>query len=106
MRHVEKNKAGYAQNHLSDYNKGAVLSESAVGLVNNKSDKRVCHAVPQTHNHGKAGCHYYCDSDKACQVVGNIAHEEQIQVCGGVVQSKAPDTPQRNAMDTVLAIIL
>ncbi len=54
MGHMEQNEARYTQNDLSDYDKRTVLTESAVGLVNNESDKGVCHAVPQTHNHGKA----------------------------------------------------
>ena len=103
---MEHNVAGHEQDSLTDDDERAVLAELAVGFVNHKADERVGDAVPQAHRHQEAGGNHHADADKAQQVEGDIVHEHQVDVRGGVVQGETGNAPKRNAVDTVGFVVL
>ena len=103
---MEHNVAGHEQHRLADDDERTVLAELAIGLVNHETDERVGDAVPQAHRHQEAGGNHHADADKAQQVEGDIVHEHQVDVRGGVVHGEARNTPKRNAVDTVGFVVL
>lgn len=103
---MEQQKAGECQDQVADDDERTVLAKFAVGLIHHKADEGVGDTVPQTHCHGQGGGEHHADTDPAHQVVGCVVHQEQVQVGSGVVQRKAADTPQRNAVDAVGLVVL
>ena len=78
----------------------------AVGLIDHEADERVSDTVPDTHHHGQGRSDHHANADPAHQVVGGVVHHHQINVGCGVVQRVACDTPQGNAVDAVVLIVL
>ena len=103
---MEGNEAGHGQKDVANDHERAVLAELAVGLIDHEADERVGDAIPDTHGHGQGRSDHHANADPAHQVVGGVVHQEQVQVGGRVVQRKAADTPQRNAVDAVGLIVL
>ena len=104
--HMEQNKAGAGQDQVADDDKRTVLAELAVGLIQQKAYEGVGDTVPDAHHHGQGRGEHHADADPAQQIVGDIVHQEHIQVGSGVVQRKAADAPQRNAVDAVGLVVL
>lgn len=103
---VEHDKAGSRQNDVANDHKRAVFAELAVGFIHHVANERVSYAVPDTHSHGKAGCHDHANANKAQQIKTDIVHEHQVEVGCGVVERKACNAPQRYAVDAVCFVIL
>ena len=103
---MESDVAGHAQDDLTDHDERAVLAELAVGLIDHEADERVSDTVPDTHHHGQGRSDHHANADPAHQVVGGVVHHHQINVGCGVVQRVACDTPQGNAVDAVVLIVL
>ena len=106
MGHMECDPAGDAQDDLTDHDERTVLTELAVGLIDHEADERVGNTVPHTHHHGQGGSDHHANADPAHQVVGSVVHHHQINVGCGVIQRVACDTPQGNAVDAVVLIVL
>ena len=106
MGHMESDVAGDAQDDLTDHDERAVLAELAVGLIHHKAHERVSDTVPDTHHHGQGRSDHHANADPAHQVVGGVVHQEQVRIGCGVVQCVACDTPQGNAVDAVVLIVL
>ena len=104
--HMECDPAGDAQDDLTDHDERAVLAELAVGLIDHEAHERVSDTVPDTHHHGQGRSDHHANADPAHQVVGGVVHHHQINVGCGVVQRVACDTPQGNAVDAVVLIVL
>ena len=62
---VEHDKAGSRQNDVANDHERAVFAELAVGFIHHVANERVSYAVPDTHSHGKAGCHDHANANKA-----------------------------------------
>ena len=62
---VEHDKAGSRQNDVANDHERAVFAELAVGFIHHVANERVSYAVPDTHSHGKAGCHDHTNANKA-----------------------------------------
>ena len=106
MGHMECDPAGDAQDDLTDHDERTVLTELAVGLIDHEADERVSDTVPHTHHHGQGRSDHHANADPAHQVVGSVVHHHQINVGCGVIQRVACDTPQGNAVDAVVLIVL
>ena len=104
--HMECDPAGDAQDDLTDHDERTVLTELAVGLIDHEADERVSDTVPHTHHHGQGRSDHHANADPAHQVVGSVVHHHQINVGCGVIQRVACDTPQGNAVDAVVLIVL
>ena len=104
--HMEQNERADTQDDIADDNERTVLTELAVGLVNQEANDGVGHAVPQTHNHGEGGRQDHADAYPTHQVVGYISHQEHVQVGSGVVQGETADSPQGYTMNTVFTEVL
>ena len=103
---MEGDPAGDAQDDLTDHNERTVLAELAVGLIDHEADEGVGNTVPDTHHHGQGRSDHHANADPAHQVVGSVVHQEQVRIGCGVVQCVACDTPQGNAVDAVVLIVL
>jgi len=62
---VEHDKAGSRQNDVANDHERAVFAELAVGFIHHVANERVSYTVPDTHSHGKAGCHDHANANKA-----------------------------------------
>ena len=62
---VEHDKAGSRQNDVANDHERAIFAELAVGFIHHVANERVSYAVPDTHSHGKAGCHDHANANKA-----------------------------------------
>ena len=102
---VEQDEAGHGQNDVADDDERAVLTELAVGLIDHEAHERVGDTVPDTHDHAQGRGQHHADADPAHQVVGSVTHHHQVQVGSRVVQRKACDAPQRNAVDAVVLVV-
>ena len=102
---MEQNETGHAQGDVADDDERAVLAELAVGLIDHEADERVGDTVPDAHDHAQGRGHHHADADPAHQVVGSVTHHHHVQVGSRVVQCKACDAPQRNAVDAVVLVV-
>ena len=106
MGDMESDVAGHAQDDVADHDERAVLAKLAVGLIDHEADERVSDTVPDTHHHGQGRSDHHANADPAHQVVGGVVHHHQVHVGCGVVQRVACNTPQGNAVDAVVLIVL
>ena len=57
------------EDDIAYHHERTVLAELSVGLVYDEADERVCHAVPDTHDHGEASRKDYAQAYPAGDVV-------------------------------------